>query len=561
MDKVRVYIESDLIPLTEVRPVLSGDFEYKKESGKVYYKHESKDNFKFDDPADWALLQPQIADECGEVSVYVDKFCNGSYIRYWEGFFTIFDSTIHFGRCWLEVKPKPKDEYKCFQEALKEEQNIYSGSGSNITVTAIGGILEEQTCTNFNSGANCGDYFTALNNPDDSCLANPSEWCLKSNTVTLGGEEPGFDCNDANAPFFLEQTTIWHRETIVTNCVDGSPVPPPYGSGWQLLTDDCGGSGTATWWRCPPGTGGNVVGDYTRGRTLEGVFNRVLNNMDCSLTIKSDFYNINPVGDAPNNAAYAYAAANLHNLTIHQKSDIKRKDATNFSTSEAWNIKTKDFWEDLRKMHNVWYIIVDGVLILEHYSYFTSALGWDLSGEPMTPQIDFSGNENILSEKFYWADESSYAFKNGNTILYDCGEEEKEQRCVLFSTDIEYIENPNNADRVSDEGFVMIANVEVDGNLVILDNNEPMKWANLLPALHQHARLYKSGQINGVQQDFLSWLPYIKQEKFKTDFCCSGSFDPANLITTNLTPTLVTATVDTATHNIFTGRMELELNY
>lgn len=558
MDKVRIYIQSDIIPLTQVRPVISGDFEFKKESGKLYYRHESKDKFKFDHPDDWALLQPQIADECGEVTVIIDKLCNGSYVRYWEGVFSIFDSTIHYDRCWLEVKPAPMDDYKCFEDALKEEQNIFS-SGTTVTVTALGGTLEEQTCTNVNFQADCNDYFAAFNTPDDSCLSDPTKWCLKENKILVDGEEiEPYNC-DGSEEFFLEQQTTWHREVALGDCLTGDP--PAFGSGWQVLSDDCGTGGDITFWRCPPSTNGLVVGDYTRGRTFEGVLNRVMTNMGCGLTVKSDFFNINPLGDAPSNAAYTYASDFLHNMTVHQKSDIKRKNAQSGSTSAAWDIKTKDFFEDLQKIFNVWYIIDNGVLILEHYSFFTTNLGWDLTSEAITRQVDYGGNENVRSEKYYWSEEnSSYSFRS-QSIMYDCGTEDKEQRCALFSTDIAYTENPINEEKVSDEGLMLISNALYNGDLIINDNNDPLKWTNLQAALHPYARLYKSGKINNVQQDFISYLPYIKQEKFKTDYCCGQVFDPNDLITTNLTPDLQNGVVDTATHNVFTGRMELELIY
>lgn len=556
MDRIKVYIQSSIIPLTEVSPVVSGDFEYTKEKDKIYYKHESKDSFKFDKKADWDLLQPQIADECGEVTVTVEKLCKGTYSLYWTGVFSIFDSTINYDRCFLEVKPKPLDEYKCFEDGLKEEQNIFS-SGTVVTVTAIGGILEEQVCQNFNFNADCNDYFNAINTPLDDCLTDPTQWCLKSNVVLFNGQDVGYNCNSSGGTDEVGQTTTWHREVATVDCVGGVATPPAFGTGWQLLADDCSGSNTSTWWRCPPNTNGLVVGDYTRGRTLDGVLTKIMSNMGCGLTIKSDFYNINPVGDAPSNGAYAYAATNLQNITIHQQSDIKRKNANSGSSSTAWEIKAKDFFEDLQKIHNVWYIIQDGVLILEHYSFFTTTLGWDLSNVATPLKVDYSGNENVRTEKFYWREEnSSYAFKS-QTILYDCGEEDKEVRCKLFNTDIAYIENPDNEDKINDEGFVMIANAPHNGNLIIIDNNNPLKWTQLQPNLHPYARLYKSGKINNVQQNFISWLPYIKQDKFKVDLCCDQVFKPQDLITTRLG----SGVVGSATHNILTDRLETELSY
>jgi len=557
MDKIKFYIESSLIPLTEVRPVTGGDFEFKKESNLLYYRHEAKDKLKFSHPDDWALLQPQIEDECGEVSVYIDRLCQGEYVRYWEGVFTIFDSTIHYGQCWLEVKPDPADDYTCFEKALKSEVNIFT-SGGEVTVTAVGGTYETQTCSNLSLTTGCTIFNQAISTPLNDCLTEPSEWCLKENIVLLDGQQVGVCDKEPDEGATVEQTTRWHREVATVDCVGGVPTAPLWGSGWNLLEDDCGGSNTSTWWRCPPISNGTLLGDYTRGRTLEGVLNTLLSQMGCGLSVKSDFFDINALGDAPVNVAYDYAAQYLHHLTLHQKSDIKRPDATQGSTSQAWDLKPKDFFEDLQKIFNVWYIIVDDVLILEHYSFFTSVLGWDLTGESMVLKLDYSGNENVRSEEYFWNEENSnYSFRS-KPILYDCGDEDKEVRCSLFSTDISYTQNPDNEDKVSDEGFMLIANALHDGDLILIDNNDPLRWQMLQPALHQHGRLYKSGSINGAPAaDFLSWKPYKKQEKFKTDYCCGQTFDPQNLITTSLG----NAVVGSATHNIFSNRLEIEPLY
>lgn len=545
MDRIKIYIESSLIPLTEVNPVVSGEFEFTKEKDRIYYKHEAKDAFKFDKKADWLLLQPQIADECGEVTVTVEKLCKGNYSVYWKGVFSIFDATINYDRCFIEVKPEVMDDYKCFEDGQRDEQNIFN-AGAETTVTSLVGTYETEICFD-------PFYFAQTPvPPQDECLDDPTKWCLKSH-------ESEFEYQENQAGEIDEgygYRTEWHREVINVPCVGGVPTPPTLGTGWQLLNDNCGVDGTADWWRCPAQST-EPIGDYTRGRKFADVMDMIVGNMQCSLYIKSDFFNINPLGDAPTNGAYTYAANNLHNLTVHQQSDIKRKNAINGSSSAAWELKGKDFFEDLQKIFNVWYIIENGVLILEHYSFFTTNLGWDLSNVATPRKIDYSGNENVRTEKFYWKEENStFAFKS-KTIIYDCGEEEKEVRCKLFNTDIGYIENEANADNINDEGFVLIANAQYNGGLVIIDNNSPLKWDNLQANLHPYARLYKSGKINNVQQDFISWLPYIKQEKFKVDYCCDDVFNPQDLITTSLG----NGVVDNATHNVLTDRLELELSY
>jgi len=553
MDKIRVYIESSLIPRTQVRPLLSGSFGYERESGKIYYRHTSKDAFKFTDKADYDALLNQRENECETVLLTLERRCNGQYVEYWKGTFSVFTSVFNYTKCWVETKPKPDDGYQCLEDALKEDYNVFA-AGPVTSVSAVSestGNYETETCVRFTSDE------TEFSTWDDNyaCPAvDPTEWCVRSDETT---GTPSFDQND-NPVTEYEQTTVWHREVATTDCVDGTPVEPPYSGGWMLLEDNCGVDSTATWWRCPGSVGGELAGPYDRGRLFSDVVQDVVASFGCGLTVKSDFFGINPAGDAPDNGAYQYAAANLRSMTMHQKSDIKRRNDTNGSTFEAWEFKGEDFFNDLLRWFNVFYDIEDGVLILEHYSFFTSAIGLDLSGEAMEKQVDYSGNENVRTQKYYFADEASSPAFMPVKITYDCGEEEKDEPLRLFSADLLYIQNPTYSENIADEGFVLIANDLYEGDLVIKNNNEPLAWRTILPALHQWGRLYKSGSIGGATSTpFESWLPYIKQQPFKTDLCCGQDFNPQDLITTDLGNGAVTD----ATHNLFTGRLEIELSY
>lgn len=557
-DRVRVFIQSSLVPLTQVFPTIKGEFEYKRESGKVYYKHEAKDKFKFTTTEDYNLIKPHFDNECEEISIIVEKKCEGEFTVYWEGVFKMFDATDNRDKCFITVKVKPLDAYKCFEEKIDEEQNVFS-SGSIVTTKSLAGEIEEKTCFELNNDATCSDYYNALGNPLDDCLTDGVEnWCLKENYVELDGISGTYSCSGSTSHVVTQETT-WHREILVTDCVGGEPSYPTFtlSDEWELLGDNCSSDGTATWWRCPFTAGGVLLGDYTRGRTFAAFLSRIISNMDCDLVIKSDFFGINPLGDAPANEAYTFASNYCQNITVHQKSDIKLPDVVNGSTSASWVLTPQDFFEDLKKIFNVDYVIEDGVFILEHNSFFTSSLGMDLQDEKMPFTLEYGTAENVKQENFYWPENVSVAFRS-KPITYDCGENVKDQRCVLLHTDLSYIQNEGNAENVADEGFVLISNGVVGGEYFIIDGNSPFKWTRLQEKLHQHDRLYRSGSINGVSQTFLSWQPYITQEKFSVYRCCAdNSFAPDDLVTTKLG----VAAVEQANYNVYTDKLELELKY
>ena len=557
MKAAKFYIESSLFPKTEVEPVFDGLFEFVKDGKAAYYRFKMKSNLKFGVKVDYTLIKQLESVECEEAAFTIERLCGGVFSEYWKGFIQAFDfSTVDEDFCYIEVKPEVDDGYKCFLDYIKEKVGIFSAAPV-VSSVAIGGTYEEQTCYRTQAAADCVTFTTWYNTPYSACLAVAADWCLVENRVYLDGVLANLpDC--VTPPYDLTQETDWHREVIDWPCnggVGGTPVAPSYGSGWTLIQDDCATLGTAKWWRCPAST--SILSDHSNGRLLNDVLEFMVAGSSCPLTVKSDFFNINPLGDAPSNIAYTYALANLHYLTIHQKSDVKRPSATNQAGTAAWVVKPKDLFDDLEKIFNIRYIIEDGVLILEHVSFFTSGLGLDLTGEPIKRKYGYTGGENIKEENFYWSDRKASAAFLAEPITYDCGENEKEQPCNLISTDLRFIENPINEDKIDDAGFVLIANYEVNGSYVTINENEPLQWSMLHENLHKHARLFKSGLLNNVQQNFLSWIPYKKQEPFKTSLCCSDSFNPSDLVQTSLG----NGTVSTATLNIFTGRIELELLY
>ncbi len=177
-----------------------------------------------------------------------------------------------------------------------------------------------------------------------------------------------------------------------------------------------------------------------------------------------------------------------------------------------------------------------------------------MSSKAITPLINYTGEKSVKKEQYYWADPCYLDFQ-AEPIEYDCGEEEKEIRCALFSTDLIYIEAK--PDQVSDSGYVIISNGIHEGNLIINDSNEPFKWSVLQENLHKHGRAYKSGTLNGVQQEFLSWEPYKELEAFKIDHCTT--FDPHASVLTSLD--LGAGAVDTGEYNIYTGKLTLNLKF
>lgn len=574
MSQVKYYIESSLISKTEVNPIFKGIFTFVQEEDKLYHIHKCKEKIKFINE-DYELIMQHKDNECEDISIIVEIACADEYEHYWQGKFKIFDTTRDDPK-YLEVIPQRDGIYECFEEALKDKQNIYSENATDyVTVYSGHGEREIIECVSDTKSWSAIGSITGLTsdpypNQDNFTLPDYPSDCVDGET--------GFFAVARELHITLEETRIhdtlgtytyieyillsrYMRWQLTLPCVGGVPTPPSYPSGlivngqhdvWPLYSDDCAATGTATF-----GSLGFEEGPYTRGRVFNDILIQAVGALNCGLTVQSNFFNINPDGNSPDNIAYQFAEDYLWDLTIHQKSDIKRKEASNPAKELSWEIENKQLFGDLRKAFNVWPIIKNNVLHLEHYSHFVGELGWDVSDKNISTVIDYSGNSSIQTENFYYMDEACSALFKAQEVRYNCGTENKDYRCEMFSFDVSFIENINNEAEIDDGGFVLISNTIRDGQYIMNRRNIFLRWELLLENLHVFGRLYKSGKLNGVQQDFISWKPYIKSDPFTLDYCCGDLFDPAKLMTTKLGQ----GTVKEAEHNVYKNTLKPKLFY
>lgn len=542
---VRFYISSATVPVTEVFPVFDGLMRWEKENGKLYYRLQIENALKFKNQ-DYTILTAFENSECESINLFIDIWENEAYTRFWEGTFTLFGNSQDYDKCFFEIKAEAADGYDCLEAALKKTQETFT-YGSVTSVVSVAGEIEEQIC----EGAREGRF--PYEPADSSCLTNPANWCLKSHVVTIIDQEQP----DESVIELTRWVTTWHREKLTTNCENGAPVAPGVASGWSLLENNCGVDGTAVYWRCPSNSNNQVLGPYPNGRKWSEFLPSFFSAMNCGFVIKSDFFGINAVGDAPDNSFYQYAEDNLRHLTIHQKSDIKDKNASNPSEAPAWEMKAEDLISDLATIFNVYIALEGSTVIVEHFSFFTANGNYDFSAAPMTKRVNRSPSSDANEETFYAMDRyGTEGFAKG-LIEYPCGKEPQERPVKLFSFDLGYIEDETKAENISNDGFVLIANEQYEGNLIIKDGNSPLSWAALLPNLHTQGRLFRSGSIDGTPFNFENWLPYREQEPFTVSFEELSTFDPNHSVTTPLG----TGQQASAQINLFTKRIVLEISY
>ncbi len=420
--------------------------------------------------------------------------------------------------------------------------------------------------------------------------------------------------------FFPVYRHVWWRQRFTATCEGGEPVMPP-GLDWELLSDECDTFGYATWVRPPQFTytgdvrlygGTYVVGvarppyetvscsswvyvsdDYISGsprplflcysyeesntfdlphsRLLENAGNYIIDRMECGdMTMRSDFFEWNPYGDAPGYSPginYVTGGANqVSNLVILQKTDAINPDATDQAT-----IGEMTFSEFMRMMFTMfrvyWDVDNNGDVRLEHWSYWSIQQGIDLTvldgaDEPQVYVHVTDDIPRIERAKFMEAQGNDFV---GKDIRYSgpcvVGDKVEEISPGKITTDITYI--LTDPTEISKEGFAVLATNLVDGVYVTIiaqgavsfsnTTNAPLSWANLQRDFWTWDRPFRYGNMNTIDTEFDGYMPNIEQSDVTASLCCDLMvFDPRDFMTTRLGNRINAqrAIVETVDHDI-----------
>ncbi|MGL4404706.1 MAG: hypothetical protein ACRCT6_03040, partial [Notoacmeibacter sp.] len=242
----------------------------------------------------------------------------------------------------------------------------------------------------------------------------------------------------------------------------------------------------------------------------------------CGLTVQSNFFGQNPTGPSPVNTPYTEALANLQNVLIFQKSDVKRPTASNIASRAPFTYQK--LLGVLRALLNVVHRpSAAGVLRIEHVSYFAQASGLDLTLEPYRSMIarrtDTTSDDAdaARSERWRFMEEVSPMFQ-GQAIRYDescvLGDATEETTITIESTNTDVLFIQGNPDAVANEGYVIVASFLNAGKYYLVSEtslsdgnlypNAHLSIPNALDVYHRHERLYPSGSLNGSAVTFAS---------------------------------------------------------
>lgn len=503
----RMKIESDSIATTVVSPTWSGNIEQSKEDDAIYFRDKLSGDLTFT-ASDYQLIYG--LPECERVDVFLEEKCQGDWVEAWRGKFTRYDAKFNENKCLAEIRPAIVDNYECLLKDIDTEYVF--AELDQYQVKSIQG--------NYQAGQLCCHVLipAAVDIPTESVCAIPATYCFDKNTSEIIGA----------LGLLRRVVSCFHRVKAEGTATD----PPTHGTGWEYLGEQLG---RHYWWRCPvPGEA--RLGTLGHGRLFREVIEFVLSQGGCVSAIRSHFFNINATHTAPpDNIAYDFSTANLQDVFVFQKSDVKRPDATNEAADFVLKMSAKKLLDDLRTMFNVYFVInSDNEMILEHITYFEALAGLDVSG--VNINIEYGKGETSAPniENFRWADDASFSEAHkGYQISYgECGSGTKEHQVNLFSNDIFYIRETENQAEISDTGFCLVTTLLEDGQYYVKENNDPLGWVALHENLHKHYRYFADGIMNDVPETFLSVRRTRKLKPFSVNVCCDDGFSPEQYITT-----------------------------
>jgi hypothetical protein len=516
------------------------------------------------------LAVEKSAARCEELPMRVERICSDGEEIIYEGTLIMNDGEWWIDGCQLSIKAVSSQDSSCIFNRWGEEVNILSqGITPRSAAWAVAGIEEVEYQLTVSSTYIPYQWF-------DGSLFPPalSHWVLKKNyceQIALG---------------VYRLTSTWVREKKI--------IPDTQSlSGAWILRSTSGGFKTYT---RPVILYNYTIEDpilnvknfnsqifgypdrsvFSNGLPLGDVLDKLAERICGTTTVVSDFFQINPENPSPDN--YVTEELNqLTNLLIYQKSDIVNAGATQDATIA--NITLEKLLKQLNFLFNVEWIYQDGILRIEHCSYFENQpTGLDLTLTRYAANV--KGKHKYSYEKDRLPSIENFKFKQhkyrdflGAPITYDnsCATTDPKFKTVEYVTEDIITDVQMCLDQLNKEedldGLVLIACEDVSGELFIMMNppyydlistpNNLLGWAWLHENYHKHNRAFYDGYLNYNLTQFESVRKRKRGERLSIPFCCGDVFDPLHKVITMIGA----GEVDAATFKLGTDMLELDLLY
>ena len=514
---------------------------------------------------------------CDEQTLTILKVCNGIEKVIFVGKISLNEAEFNLDKCQIVAKFSEDKTDKCIDEGKSVKVNLFQLIYNRLTVKtkSFQGTIETQDCFQNSPSGFSFDYWCGTGDP------YAQNWTL----VSYNEHSPD------GVHHFVNNT--WKREIVEIDCSD---TPDPE---WVLVEDNCGTTGKkkfasgVTLFDCvttsqPEDENGSyqytmdckVLGydgettSIDNGMHFSEVMKEILKGACPNLTLKSDFFQINP----DNVSAINYVTgktSTVNNIVIFQKSDVKRPTAS--GNASKLETTLEDMLEVLLKMFNVKWRIEGNIFRLEHVSYFSKAVGTNVMSNELKKYFEGKRIYSYQSEKIPQKERFKFKEQQGADwemeIVYsgcvtNTKKNEVENIIDEAMTDVVFaMQNPSSDSKfVEDNGFVLVSTKKIGNEYFI--NSEPstngtrlnnvFAWVQLVRDFHYYERPMKVGKVNGVTTNFITSIPTKKGDKFAIPLnVCQTDFNPDDFVLTALGQGIVSS----AKYRFNDSFLELDLLY
>lgn len=293
------------------------------------------------------------------------------------------------------------------------------------------------------------------------------------------------------------------------------------------------------------------------GISLNDIISQAVFHCCPDLTVKSDFFQINPWTVSADNPITGDDST-TNEIVVYQKSDVKRPFDSNVATVGSYTPAELMLW--LWQLFQVKFRIVGTDFMIEHISspLFNHSVVIDLTTPGFNKMISGTRVYTYVKpfpskETFLFADSRPDININdpfgpqsdfiGAHILYDgnCVDRSKtgvkNNALSRVSTDVEYITQYGDKkdNTISDDGFVFVSTAIISGDRYIITKpfilntveqiNNVMGWAYLHDMFFRTDRNSISGTMNNASTTFDSTKYIKKSRRLVFDLCCIDDFD------------------------------------
>lgn len=538
--------------------------------GKMYFQKESY----------LRLMQMENSVyRCEEQILTVYRNCGGVDLKLIEARISLNEGDFDLDKCYIVLKSLKDSENKCYDDNKNEKINLLSLIYDRITIQnkSFVGTLQTQNCFTNSPSYQSPDYWCGDGDP------YAQNWTLLSYDVsspdgvhnhvnnTWVREIVEIDCSDTpDANWILVEDNCettgkrkYAQGVTLINCQSSST--PKDENGAYSHTMDCqvlGYAGTAT-----------IIDN---GVSFTKVMIELLRNACPNLILKSDFFQINP----DNISSINYVTnkpSTVDSIVVFQKSDVKRPNVS--GNASKMEITLEKMLETLKIMFNVKWRIDGNIFRLEHISYYSKNIGFNIVNSPQLMRY-FKGKRkySYASEKIPQKEVFAFKEKSDNPdwnveVEYSGCVANKKNNIIDYTvdegmTDIVYaLANPDkDSNKVDDLGFVLVSTKKIGTDYFINSEESPngrvlnnvFAMRQLFRDYHYYDRPMKSGKVNGTQTEFISTIPTKKGDTFSIPYCpCNNNFNPDNFIITPLGQGIVSG----ATYKFRDEMLELDLLY